>query len=92
MQQWPALHLHNYLQNVHLSTVFWQQQVLLERANRQMSDTRELLEQLESRAGIPLASTDADMDPFEGFRAAMAGCQASMASLHSEGLDTLPMH
>lgn len=59
-------------------------QELLERANSQMSATSELLEQLESRAGIPLASADAGKNPFECFRAAVAGSQASMPSLHSE--------
>ncbi|BDA51102.1 hypothetical protein COCOBI_17-3220 [Coccomyxa sp. Obi] len=59
-------------------------QELLERANRQMSATRELQEELESMAGIPLASSDTGEHPLEGFRAAVAGCQASMASLHSE--------
>ena len=57
-----------------------------------MSATRELLEQLESRAGISLASADSGKDPFEGFKAALAGCQASMAILHSGGVDTLLMH
>ncbi|CAL8466208.1 g5744 [Coccomyxa elongata] len=59
-------------------------QELLERANCQLSATRELLEQLESKAGITFASAYAGGDPFEGFRDAMAGYQASMASLQSE--------
>ncbi len=57
-------------------------QELVEKANRQMSATRELLEQLQSRAGLPVASADAEEDPFQGFRAAAAGCQARMVLLH----------
>lgn len=66
-----------------------QQQELLERASCQMSATRELLEQLESKAGITPASAYTGGDPFEGFRAAMAGHQASMASLQSEVYETV---
>lgn len=47
-----------------------------------MSATRELLEQLQGRAGLPAASAEADEDPFQGFRAAVAGCPARMACLH----------